>query len=86
MKGLVQVSNSKTDGAKIKKQLTERELEVLQYVVQGKTNREIAQILMITHHTVKAHVASIIRKIGVKNRLDAALLAVTKGITTLHQD
>lgn len=80
------MSNSKTDGVKIKKQLTDRELEVLQYVVQGKTNREIAQILMITHHTVKAHVASIIRKIGVKNRLDAALLAVTKGITTLHQD
>lgn len=77
---------SNVDGIKIKKNLTERELEVLQYVVKGKTNKEIAQILMITHHTVKAHVASIIRKIGVKNRLDAALLAVTNGIVNPHQD
>ncbi len=77
---------SKLDGVRIKKNLTERELEVLQYVAEGKTNKEIAQILMITHHTVKAHVASIIRKVGVKNRLDAALIAVTKGIITPHQD
>lgn len=77
---------SNVDGIKIKKNLTERELEVSQYVVKGKTNKEIAQILMITHHTVKAHVASIIRKIGVKNRLDAALLAVTNGIVNPHQD
>lgn len=74
------------EGIKINKNLTDRELEVLQYIVTGKTNREIAQILTITHHTVKAHTASILRKLGVKNRLDAALLAVTKGIITLHQD
>ena len=76
---------SNVDGIKIKKNLTDRELEVLQYVVAGQTNKEIAQILTITHHTVKAHVASIIRKIGVKNRLDAALLAVTKGIVNPRQ-
>lgn len=80
------MSYSKLDGIRIKKNLTERELEVLQYVAEGKTNKEIAQILMITHHTVKAHVASIIRKIGVKNRLDAALIAVTNGIVIPHQD
>lgn len=76
---------SKREGNKIKKHLTDRELEVLQYVVDGKTNREIAQILTITHHTVKAHVASIIKKIGVKSRFDAALFAVTRGIATPHQ-
>ena len=59
----------------MKKDLTEREQEVLQYVMQGLTNKEIADILMITHHTVKAHVAAIIRKLGVRNRLDAAMLA-----------
>ena len=42
---------SNTEGIKIKKNLTDRELEVLQYVVAGKTNKEIAQILTITHHT-----------------------------------
>lgn len=41
---------------------TERKLEVLKYLMQGMTNKEIAEILMITHHTVKAHVAAIIRK------------------------
>ena len=41
------------NGIKIKN-LTEREIEVLEYVVQGKTNKEIAQILMVTHHTIKA--------------------------------
>lgn len=74
------------EGIRIRKNLTERELEVLQYVVEGKTNKEIAQILTITHHTVKAHVASIIRKFGVKNRLEAALIAATKGIIIPPQD
>lgn len=80
------MSYSSLNGIKIKQNLTEREVEVLQYVVEGMTNKEIAQILMITHHTVKAHVASIIRKIGVKNRLDAALIAVTNGIAIPPQD
>ncbi|MGN0031936.1 MAG: response regulator transcription factor [Candidatus Gastranaerophilaceae bacterium] len=67
------------------KNMTDRELEVLNYVVQGMTNLEIAEKLMITHHTVKAHIASILRKMGVKNRLSAALLATKKGIINLHQ-
>ena len=66
--------------------LTAREKEVLQYVAQGKTNKEIAKILAITDHTVKAHIASILRKIGVKNRLEASLSAVIKGIITPPQD
>ena len=41
------------------KNFTERELEVLEYLMLGKTNKEISEILMITHHTVKAHVESI---------------------------
>ena len=68
------------------KNMTDRELEVLNYVVQGLTNFEIADKLMITHHTVKAHIASILRKMGVKNRLSAALMATEKGIVSLHQD
>lgn len=73
------VNITQIERIKIKK-LTDRELEVLQFVVEGRTNKEIAKILSITDHTVKAHVASILRKVGVKNRLDAALLAVVKGI------
>lgn len=66
--------------------LTERELDVLNHLMQGLTNREIADKLTITHHTVKAHVASIIRKLEAKNRLDVAMIAQTHGIINLHQD
>lgn len=68
------------------KSLTERELEVLKYVMQGLTNNEIAEILMITHHTVKAHVAAIIRKLGVRNRLDASMIAKDNELFNPHQD
>lgn len=64
--------------------LTERELEVLQYVVKGLTNREIANILMITHHTVKAHVASIIKKMGVRNRVEITVAAIERGLISNH--
>lgn len=67
------------------KYLTERELEVLAYVTEGYTNSEIAKNLTITHHTVKAHIASILKKMGVKNRLGAALLATERGIVSRHQ-
>lgn len=66
--------------------LTEREIEVLKYVIQGFTNRQIAEILIITTSTVKAHISSILRKTGVKNRLDLALLATAHGYTNPHQD
>ena len=64
--------------------LTERELEVLQYVVKGLTNREIANILMVTHHTVKAHVASIIKKMGVRNRVEITVAAIERGLISNH--
>lgn len=64
---------------------TERELEVLKYIMQGMTNKEIAKTLMITHHTVKAHVAAIIRKSeGAKNRLDVAMIANAEGFANPH--
>lgn len=69
---------------RINKYLTDRELEVLEYVTDGYTNSEIADKLMITHHTVKAHIASILRKMGVKNRLSAALAATRIGIVSRH--
>jgi len=62
------------------KEITKRELEVLQYVLQGKTNREIAKTLVVTHHTIKAHVASLLRKMGVRNRVEITLAAIEKGM------
>ena len=68
------------------KPLTERENEVIKYVAQGLTNKEIAEMLMVTHHTIKAHVASIIRKLGAKNRVDIAIFAQKEGFFSPHQD
>lgn len=48
--------------------LTEREFEVLEYLKRGLTNKEIAEILKVTHHTVKAHISSILSKFNCKNR------------------
>jgi len=51
--------------------LSERELQVLRLIAQGKTNREIAGELFIAAGTVKAHTASIYRKPDVRNRTEA---------------
>ena len=53
--------------------LTNRELEILKNLKLGYSNKEISTNLGISRHTVKAHVASILRKLKVKNRLLAAM-------------
>jgi len=55
--------------------LTPREQEVLQLVAQGKTNKEIAESLTISEHTVESHVSQIYQKLDVCNRVQAALWA-----------
>ncbi len=53
--------------------LTERERIVLEFIAQGYTNREIAEKISVSTHTVKAHVNSILRKFEVKNRVCAVV-------------
>ncbi|MCD8024559.1 MAG: response regulator transcription factor [Candidatus Gastranaerophilales bacterium] len=60
--------------------LTEREFEVLKLVVDGKSNFEIAEELNISEHTSKAHVCSIIQKLVVDDRTQAAVKAVKEGL------
>lgn len=62
------------------KPLTEREYEVLQCVVMGKSNTEIAEELLISVHTAKAHVCSILQKMSVTDRVQAAVKAVREGL------
>ncbi len=57
-----------------KETLSEREQEVLDLIAEGKSNNEIARHLLITPRTVKHHVSSILSKLNVKNRTEAALL------------
>lgn len=56
--------------------LTTREKEILALIVEGKSNPEIARALIISTHTVKAHIESIYRKFGVHNKVQAAVHAV----------
>jgi DNA-binding NarL/FixJ family response regulator len=60
--------------------LTERELEVLQALAHGLSNREIADSLVITEGTVKNHVSSLIDKLGVRDRTQAVLKAQEVGL------
>lgn len=60
--------------------LTPREIEVLEQVVTGATNKEIAERLVITENTVKIHLRNILEKLHVKNRIQAAVRAVREGI------
>ena len=56
--------------------LTGREREVLAELAQGRSNREIARALHVSEKTVKAHVSSVLAKLGVQDRTQAALFAV----------
>jgi two-component system, NarL family, response regulator LiaR len=62
------------------RELTERELDVLRLVAAGKENREIAGELSISEPTVKNHVSSILAKLELDNRIQAAVYAVRNGL------
>jgi len=63
--------------------LSDREMEVLNCVVRGMSNKEIANVLQISHQTVKNHVTSILRKFGVDDRTQAVIYALKRGWVTL---
>jgi DNA-binding NarL/FixJ family response regulator len=60
--------------------LSPRELEVLQWIAEGKSNKEIAALLFISEGTVKTHVLSIHEKLGVGDRTEAVVTAIKRGI------
>jgi DNA-binding NarL/FixJ family response regulator len=65
--------------------LSQREAEVLQLLAQGSANKEIGSQLGIAEKTVKTHVSSILGKLGVQSRMQAALYAVRVGLVPLDQ-
>ncbi len=66
-------------------ELTERETEVLQLVARGRANKQIAQELFVGEKTVKAHVSSILMKLGAQSRTQAALHAVRIGLVNVDE-
>jgi NarL family two-component system response regulator LiaR len=65
--------------------LTERETEVLKLLARGLANKQIASDLFVEEKTVKAHVSSILRKLGVRSRTQAALHAVRTGLVSADE-
>lgn len=66
--------------------LTQREVDILKLVAQGQTNQEIADRLVVSERTVRAHVSNILAKLHLANRTQAALYALRKGIASLEDD
>ena len=66
-------------------ELTERETEVLRLLARGKANKQIAGSLFVSEKTVKAHVSSILMKLGVQSRTQAALHAVRVGLVSTEE-
>jgi DNA-binding NarL/FixJ family response regulator len=74
---LTQIMQAKKEG---KRDLTQRELQVLRLVVDGRTNAEISLNLEISKKTVEKHLGSIYRKLEVKSRVEAAVQAVRQNL------
>jgi DNA-binding NarL/FixJ family response regulator len=65
-----------------KSELTNREIQVLELIVQGETNKEIATALSIAEDTVKIHLRNILEKLHLQNRIQAAVYAVRQGLVS----
>ena len=66
-------------------ELTERETEGLKLMARGQSNKQIASELLVEEKTVKAHISSILRKLGVQSRTQAALHAVRTGLVSTEE-
>ncbi|MDQ4076929.1 MAG: response regulator transcription factor [Chloroflexota bacterium] len=77
------MSGQTEPNARLVEPLTDREMEVLQELAQGKTNREIADTLIISERTVKFHVSSILGKLDADNRTEAVAIAAQMGLVDL---
>lgn len=84
-----QSNSTETEKATYPEPLTKREQEVLALLALGKTNQEIAEIMYITPGTVRVHVHGILKKLEVRDRTQAALVAIQKqlvDVTLLRKD
>ena len=65
--------------------LTDREIKVLRLLARGQANKQIARELRVEEKTVKTHVSSVLRKLGVSSRIQAALYAIRMGLVSVDE-
>lgn len=66
----------------VRGELTAREIEILEHLVKGATNKEIAAALSVTENTVKFHLRNILEKLHLQSRIQAAVYAVREGLVS----
>jgi NarL family two-component system response regulator LiaR len=74
-------STDRPEPSSLETKLTSREIDVLRYLALGRSNQEIADALGVGTTTVRSHVSSILRKLNLENRTQAALYAIEAGLT-----
>ena len=83
LRRLQEARQSRTDVERLIGSLTEREVEILQGLAEGKSTTELAEALFISPHTVHSHVRSILSKLGVRSKLEAVLFGLRQRVIRL---
>ncbi|HEX2030862.1 MAG TPA: response regulator transcription factor [Actinomycetota bacterium] len=83
LRRLQEARQTRTDVERLVSSLTDREIEILQGLAEGKSTPELAEALFISPHTVHSHVRSILAKLGVRSKLEAVLFALRQRIIRL---
>lgn len=76
----IRKGNIITEEDRLAQQLNERELQILDYIAEGLTNREIGERLYLSEKTVKHHVSDILSKLGLSRRVEAAGFAIRRKV------
>jgi NarL family two-component system response regulator LiaR len=82
---LGQAHERRADARRLTEQLTEREVEILQAIADGRSTDEIAREMFISPHTVHSHVGRVLTKLGLHSKLEAVLFGLREGLIRLSQ-